>query len=181
MNLQEKISVFYQYFYIKYIGNSTYLFIPTNSEIKSIKNFIKWMEEYYGKYSFGFDKTFEYFTYQFCHYSKPEAIKTRRFLKPGHVFSEKSIERFLNKNFYSSNESKEWAFQNGINVNEIEQIINSIENPISINDLEEIERKRFLNTDYGFTNCIQLTSGFKKNSKNCIICKFSIDCRQIKN
>lgn len=179
MNLVEQIKLCYQHFYSHYVNNESYFFVPTDSEIKSIKKFIKWLESEFGKHSVNTNILFDFFAVQFYHYSQPGAIRSKRFVKLSHVIGGKSIERWLEKkNYYGVQDALTWCGENKVYLSDIEDILN-FENRISLNQLEDIERKRFLNTEYGLSNCIQLTSGYTAKSDNCKICKYSVECRQI--
>lgn len=181
MELQEQISVCYQHFYIKFRGAPSFLFVPNDSQVKSINKLIKWFDSYYGKNTTGVNKLFDFFAYQFYYYSKPGALKSRSYLQLGHVVGDKAIERWVSKNSFELEAASAWASDKGIFMSEINDVINYEENPVSLNFLEETERKRFFNTQYGLSNCLSLTQGYWAKSEYCKLCKFSIDCRKMTN
>jgi len=154
--------------------------VPTIQQSKSIDKAVRWFEEYYGKNSVGINVLFDYFAFQFYYYTKPGAIQSKRFVGIGHIIGDKAAERWVNKNHYELQNALKWASEKHILLSEISEVVNFEENPISISALEEIERRRFFNTQYGLSNCLMLTNGYTKNSEYCVLCKWSIDCRKMK-
>lgn len=181
MELNEQIQLCYQNFYIKFCGSNSYLFVPTESNKKTISKFIKWLDTKYGKRSVGINMLFEFFALQFYYYSHPGAIQSKRYIQIGHIIGDKATERWENKNQYDSKDSISWASSIGVLVSDISEVINYTEPKITLNQLEDIERKRFYNTSYGLTTCLTLTSGYQKNNDYCKLCKWSIDCRKMKD
>lgn len=179
MNLQEQIQICYQHFYIKFCGVQNYLFVPKESEIKSINRITKWFDENYGKFAVGTNMIFDFCAYQFYFYSKPNAIQSKRYIHIGHIIGEKAIERWINKNQNELQKALLWTSQIGVLITDLNEIINYQE-PVSFNALEETERKRFHNTEFGLMHCLTLTKGYSKNSEYCKLCKWSVKCREMK-
>lgn len=50
---------------------------------------------------------------------------------------------------------------------------------LEINKVEESEKERFKNKDEGFIWCIQTTTLYNHKSKNCLSCRYSIDCKEV--
>ncbi|HNQ20802.1 MAG TPA: hypothetical protein PKI46_07065, partial [Bacteroidales bacterium] len=75
-------------------------------------------------------------------------------------------------------EVKKFCIENKYSISELNEILN-YQPSISLNKLEEIERKRFFNTDYALSHCISVTSGYNEKSEFCKMCKFSIECRKL--
>jgi hypothetical protein len=177
MILEEQIYATYQYFYIKYVKNDSYLFVPSESDKKSVKKFVDFLELEFGNGSINSNTLFNFFALQFYHYSQPFSIKSKRFLKIMHVLGEKSIERWQSKNSFIEKEVKKYCSDNEILLSELNEIINH-RHSISFNRLEEIERKRFFNTDFGISHCLSVTSGYNRKSEFCDKCKFMVECKK---
>jgi len=47
------------------------------------------------------------------------------------------------------------------------------------NQIEEANKERFLNEENGFIYCQMMTNLYNHKSKNCLICDFSVECKQM--
>lgn len=45
--------------------------------------------------------------------------------------------------------------------------------------VEELERSRFLNKEVGLLHCLENTSGYRKKSSNCLMCRCKKECEEI--
>ena len=119
---------------------------------------------------------FDYFSFQFEHYSHPEAISSKRNCKIGHIIGPKALERWENKWSNYVEKVNVWLDEVKIDKNELEKLIDPTEERF---DLEEVERGRFLNKKGGLVNCLSLTSGFNKESNSCKECFFTTKCKEL--
>lgn len=180
MQIREQIILFYQVFYIDYLNRQNYLFVPSKQEEKTINKFIQFLEEKYTG-SYNYNLLYNFFSYQFFHYSKKEAIKSRSYLKIGHVVNEKAINRFNSAFDSQKQKGIEYAISRSIFLNDFIEIIDFDKKDVKIsklNNLNEIERKRFWNTEYGFSHCISLGIEFSVGSPTCFECDFKLECKE---
>jgi len=96
---------------------------------------------------------------------------------PNWVLSQSSIDRWNKKfnNWYITKQN--FLYRYRISDREfVDEIEAPIYDRIDIEDLEEIERKRFFGTEDGFLNCM-LVSSYNPLSEVCRCCKFKQKCK----
>ena len=184
MNLYYHIFTFYQYFFSKIIRYDDYMFIPNKQQNSLINNFIaNFLNKEYS-HSVGTDFLFNFFAYNFEYWHNKGDKFGGRKVMINMVLGSTAIERWKNKNEHALYFSLDFCKKNKIFKSEIDDIINFKEGDYSESRFEKIyniERKRFLNTDKGFLNCISFTNLYNENCEACLECKFSIDCRKMKH
>lgn len=177
MELKEQVITLYQYFSCKISRNNSFIFYPTKKQEKAIQSLLDFFHEKYGKYSFSFDKLWEYFQYQFNYWHD----KNTRFGKGNIMFDwvigKKAFDRYNeaveNKSiFYSTDIIDKYLLKK----DEVLEIVDFESNSFLF-ELDEVERKRYLNTDYGLFHCLSLTNGYTEKSEHCKVCINKFECK----
>ena len=170
----------YEYFYKQFYENREYVFKPTANSDKLIVNFIKLLETQYGLESIGFNFFWFYFQYSFLFW-----IDAHNYLKfgritPSNIFGSKPFVRFVNRNYSFDNKVISDALEmiGDISKSEFLSIYDHID--IDIIVLEDIVKKRYFNSIRGFYECIENTTLYNSKSKYCILCKFNVDCKKLR-
>lgn len=177
MKLEQQIKITYEFFFGKFIGSKSYKFIVNEKTQKTINTFIDYLDFTYGKHSVSINILFNWFSFQFEHYSNPLAISSKRNVKIGHIIGPKAVERWHKKWTNYEEKVNLWLNETKIEKYELEKLIDPIE---SSYNLEEVERMRFLNKKNGLINCLSLTSGFSKESDSCSNCFFVTKCKELR-
>lgn len=177
MKIKEQTITLYQYFSCKIMRNSSFVFYPTQKQEKQIDNFLDLLHKKYGKHSFSFDKLYEYFLYQFNYWHDKDTRFGRGNIMFDWVIGKKAFERYEeaieNKSIYYSTDILDKYF---ISKDDVVEIVD-FENKPTIFNLEEVERQRYLNSDYGLFHCLSLTSGYTEKSEFCKICSNKFECQ----
>lgn len=185
MNLEKTIITTYQYFFSKILKNSSYVFIPKKSELTLIESLIFFLSDSKNRNLITEDLIFIYFSFQFEYWSTKKTIYGNGKILFNWVVGKKAFERYsqtsINKRYYS----EKYCRENKLNKSEIFSVINfdkdKKRNVDNLTFIENLERKRFLNTKIGLQNCVFFTSLFKEENITCIKCNSSIRCRIILN
>lgn len=182
--MEEKIDKLFEYFTSKILYNPEYKFSPHSREKVAIKNFAHFLEEKYGKFSIGPYWLFQYFTFQFNYWKDKKTRQGEGLAQIAWIIGNKALERWENKtNDY-------WYFclvgllniNQNIKLSEIKVLINDreeLKNYIELVHSEEIEKKRYLNTDKGQVHCIQNTDLYNHKSEHCQNCKINPICKEL--
>jgi len=178
MEANKQIVLFFEKFNKIFQRNEKYTFKELKSTQKNIASFIKKIENIQGKKTIGINFLFNYFSFQFYYYTQPGTLKSKRFLKLGHIINDKAVERWKNKTDKQVNDAIEWSAKNKIYIDDFKVGLDYTKKP-DLFYIEEIERKRFFNTEIGLVHCLQLTSGYTEKSETCLKCNFSIECREL--
>lgn len=168
----QDIISFYEYFYSHKYGNSSYKFKPTEKAVEVIEKFLHYLDLKYKLVCLGKDFLTRYYTFQF---KRVEGQVFKRFSskdKAGKVqiydiVGKKAIE-------YWENRDVKFDFTINMPIN-IDRKIDYL----SISISEEIEKKRFYNTDRGILNCLEKTSLFDHKSVICVLCSFKNNCKKL--
>jgi hypothetical protein len=166
----EDIIWFYESFYQKKYGNVKYKFTPSEKASQEIEQFLSVLEKRHKLITLGNSYLSRYFTFQF---KRLEGQVFKRFSskdKSGKI----QIYDVIGKKAISYWESRDTEFDFIIErkISRLYTIDNS-----QYNKAEDIEKKRFYNTDKGLVNCIEKTSLFNHRSSICILCTHKIDCK----
>lgn len=113
----------------------------------------------------------EYFIYQFCYWIDKRETKFKSAIMPSWLLNKSAFERWANKN-------KCWKYFNTMFEKEYRITFQRNFTKVNLEEIEEIERKRFYNRDEGLIHCVELSS-FNKCSVTCINCKFKSICEDI--
>lgn len=171
----QDIIIHYEVFYQKKYGNLNYKFKPTPQAEKEIIKFLDFFDKRYKLISLGKDFLFRYFAFQF---HRVDGLVLKRFSskdKAGRIqiydiIGRKAIQYWLDRNI-----EYDFIIENSSIIPK--QLILPQENLHSLSRSEELEKKRFYNTNRGFLNCIERTSLFNHKSQSCILCQFKSSCK----
>lgn len=96
------------------------------------------------------------------------------------VVGQKAYDRWMNRRDDSAFLNKMFSIQEKISKSELQGLLDDEDKSIDeLFHIEEIERKRFLNTENGFVHCLDLTSLAHPESSACDRCIHSGECKEI--
>lgn len=167
----------YELLYREKYGNEKYIFKPTPRAEQEISNFLLFFDKRYKLITLGKDFLFRYFNFQF---RRVDGLILKRFSskdKSGKIqiydiIGKKAIEYWLTRDV-------NFDFITEIDAVISKQTIIGEETVSSTNKHEELEKKRFHNTNRGFLNCVEKTSLFNHKSTNCVLCIFKNTCKSV--
>ena len=171
----------YQLFYQKMYGNDDYVFNPSEQALKQINKFLVLLNERYKLETIGVNFLITYFVFQFDYWNKCEIKEktnwSNRIQLTG-IIGDKAFVRWNTRdiNFDWTMYQSEFLRKYKIITREIKDFFKE-EKTLITNIAEELEKKRFYQTDRGFLNCIQTTTLYNHHSKLCILCKSKVDCK----
>lgn len=183
MNERDKVVTVYQFFAAKVSKNNSFTFLPTKPEESMIDSLINFLVDKNGYKNISAEMVFDYFAFQFEYWSS----KTTQFGKNKVMFNwtvgKKAFDRWhkdgKRKRFFYERYCREM----GIGKSDVLLIVNYTDdkekNQVSLSMIEEIERSRFLNKSFGFSHCILSTSLYSEDSKSCVKCNFSSECKKM--
>jgi len=187
MLLEQKVISIFEYYLTIISGQPDFKVKLHSREEVAVKNFCKFLFDKYGKFSIGPNWWFEYFTFQFEHWRDKQTRLGKGMAQISWVIGKKAFDRWMNKSedyWYFCTEGL-LKFNPQIKRSEIIEIYeNSLLNSNKrdfkiISIIEEIEKKRFHNTDQGFTHCMTASTLFHHRSKLCILCKHKSSCKKL--
>lgn len=175
----------YEYFYQRKYQSPKYKFKPTSQALSKINEFIQLLDEKYDLHTLGSNFLINYFVFQF---NRVHDQVFKRFAGKD-VGGKVQIYDIIGKKAFQYWTERDTQFdfilQNSANskikisIAEIKSLLEEQESRPSILTSEEIEKKRFHNTDRGLVNCIQSTSLFNHQSYYCRMCSFKSVCKNI--
>ncbi len=173
MIIGEDVIKYYQHFYIKKYGNDSYVFKPSTKALVQIEAFLINLHSEYKLETLGPVFLSRYFSFQF---KRIEGQNFKRFSSVKGDDGKVQIYDIIGKKAYEYwiNRDKEFDFTMKLNLN---LIINKHIDTLS--KAEEIEKKRFFNTDTGIANCLMRTTLYNHKSTSCILCIHKLDCKKI--
>ena len=160
----------YEYFYKHFVDNSSYKVKITDRFSSTINKFLLNHKEN------DINFLYEYLLVAF-NYCLSNSIK-KGYVTPSTIFGGKIQEQY--SKYLELKYSLKQTEKNLLIIkDEFVEYINRKKSE-NISAYQNVERRRFLNTDYGFLHCQTLTSGYKENNKYCKQCKFAELCKEIK-
>lgn len=174
---KQDIITYYETFYRSKYGNGKYVFVPTPKAEAEINKFLAFFEKKYKLITLGRDFLFRYFSFQF---KRVDGLVLKRFSskdKSGKIqiydiIGRKSIDYWMTRDV-----NFDFIIENSTIISK--QLIPAEKFILSTSRSEELEKKRFHNTERGFLNCIERTSLFNHKSTSCILCSFKTSCKII--
>lgn len=180
---------YYEYFYKKkYQKTEDYKYIPSLKAEIEISNFICALDDKYKTVTLGSFFLNSYFIFQF---QRVDEIVLERYStkKNGKVekggiaqiydiINKQALQRWFRRNIAFDFLILQSPILTKYNI----RLLDLNNKPKEVNDLtivDELERKRFLNTDRGILNCVERTSLFHPRSVNCLFCNSKKDCQLI--
>lgn len=162
--MKDSIIDIFHFFIKKLTGNPG----PIIKE-EQVDKFLLKIDKIYGLKTLGDWWAWTYLSFQFAYWSS----KKTRFngnIPVNWVLGDKAIERWNSK-------PESWYYYTNLFLARYE-----ISRPVhyykgSVNQLFELERKRFHNTDEGFLNCLSF-SEYSPKSVSCLTCKFRSKCKK---
>ena len=160
----------YELYYSKKYGNSSYKFKPTPKADLLIDKFITYLDNKYNLVCLGQHFITKYFNFQFLR------VKDQQFKR----FASKNVAGRVQ--IYDIVGAKAIEYWEKRNI-EFDFLIDpyiqvEIELP-EVHISEEIEKKRFYNTERGMVNCLEKTSLYNHKSQLCLLCKKKISCKKL--
>ena len=175
------VAELYQYMYRLTANYDDWTFDPTDKEVVMLINFTNWLDKKYKMQSIGVPILLKYFLFQFNYWHQKETRFQGKVML-GWVIGPKAIERWVDiedrgkidflVNVYFT-KKKDVSYTSILN--HFQPRISSY-NAIVLSDVEELEKKRYFNTDRGFISCIESTTLYNGRSIYCLQCKFRSDC-----
>lgn len=184
----------YQYFYSKKYNSPNYIFKPSKSAENKIYTFLNQLDLKFHLASIGNNFIINYFLFQF---NRVENLSFSRFstksengsiLKEGRIqivdiIGKKALLYFVCRNpiFDYKLRAEGFYIKYQVSFNDIVASFKKevIDISSALNIAEEVEKKRFHNSDLGISNCIAKTTLFNRKSKFCLSCIDKKSCKQI--
>jgi hypothetical protein len=172
---KSEIISMYEHFYSRKYGNQSYKFKPTEKANEEIDKFLNYLDKKYNIISLGNKFLTTYFVFQFKridgqvfkrYSSKDKAGKIQIY----DIIGRKAIEYFNNRDI-------NFDYTIDTNISILEVLNDHKEQSLSLS--EEIEKRRFDDSDRRFINCIERTSLYNNRSPTCCLCSFKRDCKKI--
>lgn len=170
----------YELFYKKFYTNKNYKFIPTEDALKKIEKFIILLDKQYKLETISLNFLISYFIFQFNYWSDLKIKSFNERISLSFIIGSKAFERWISRdqNFDWTLYTFKFTEKYGISISYIKDFFS--EQEISqLNKAEEIEKKRFSNTERGLLNCIERTTLFNHKSQICLLCKDKCDCKKL--
>lgn len=172
MILEENIVQYYEYFYSKKYSNQKYIFTPSSRAIDAIAEFIQYLEKRHKLITLGQRFLSRYFSFQF---KRVENMVIKRFSskdKSGRI----QIYDIIGRKAIEYWESRDVEYDYTL-IHTVALFKEPLLQKEVINLAEELERKRFFNTNRGQVNCLEKTTLFNHKSTNCLLCNFKRECK----
>ena len=188
----------YEFCYKKKYGNNKYIFKPTETANKKIDQFLNTLDSQSYNKSIGTDWLCNYFLF---HFKRTETQSFNRFAsyKNGKkevdgriqiydIASKKAVELWnkRDKDFdFTIKSSKSQFIQNySILLNDFKKYLpsnnkQSNKEELLLNEVEEIDKRRFYNTTWSLIICLERTTLYSPISELCKYCKYKEDCKEL--
>lgn len=170
----------YQYFYGAVLHYPSYTFKPNSRQQAMIVKFLALLDKSYKINTLGTDFLFRYFAFQFqCREEQSTRFEGRVMLN--WTIGPKALERWKKKDpsyYFFCTEGILKRYEIGLK----KVFPDTQEKKFYLTGLtfsEEIEKRRFLNTNDGFANCIDNTTLYNKESPVCEKCQFATECKAL--
>lgn len=150
----------------------------TAIDVKCIDNFVKFCIEKYGERA-GIDFVASYTNYQFKYWNRLNTMYSKGYCPVSWIYGKKAINR------WDEDEDKFKFFKNENTVMKKTKVNYSLNaEPVkgfiqSLNDVDEKERERYLNTNKGMAWCVMHTSLYNHKSTHCLECRYSKECKEM--
>lgn len=173
------IHYLYQLFYRKFYGNYKYNFEPTENMEKHIVKFLELMDKKYLLESIGINFLLNYFIFQFDYWSKLTIKTYAERIQLNFIIGKAAVDRWKKRDIKFDYKilRSDIIQKYNININEIIQFFKE-EELNQLNKSEELNKKRFYNTNKGFLICLTTTTLYYHKSSLCLTCKFKDECKR---
>jgi hypothetical protein len=166
----------YQYFQRKIKKNELYVFKPTQKDITSLNNFLKYLESKIEISSLGERYFFEFVSSQFKFFSELKKSRAGDSIYFNFIFNKKSVDRYLNRkdssDYYLS------LFLNKYHCS-LENVSNVYYKRNLLDFSYEEEIKESKNGKERLLNCINFTTLYNQKSEICKGCEYIEECKSI--
>jgi hypothetical protein len=122
----------------------------------------------------------KFFDFQFNHWYKRDGKFGKGVsIQIEWIIGKQAVERYksVNKKHMSFIVRKNLKADNDFTTTDVKKE-NWNELLININQTEEFNKAKFINKSIGFENCLLTTNLYNHRSSNCLVCKFSTDCKK---
>lgn len=170
------IEQLYNFFYSKFYKKQFRLDLRLNKNGLQIQNFIGLLARHYQIDSIDVNFLINYLSWSF---SRRFGQITKRNITLGWIIGPKAFKSWLEKKKEETYYVYQFVNGIGINVNELKM---QLHNPIQLKGLdaaEELEKKRFKNSDAQLFHCSQTTTLYNHHSKTCLLCSYRITCKRL--
>lgn len=181
----------YQDFFREVAMSYNYIYKSSDTEKKVMETFLNYLEKTYGLGQINAMFILNYIEYQFYYWHDyNDSIYGRGRVMFNWVFGKKSYERYES---IKDNDFNNFKFKRldkldvGAKIFVKYNVLGSTldfrkdfnEMVVSLNEVEEIEKERFLSTEQGFEWCKVQTTLYNHKSHNCVICEYRNECKKI--
>lgn len=169
----------YKFYYEKVNGMNNFIFKMTDSRAKMIENFIIQFKDLNKTKLLQETSLKRFFDYQFNYWYKRDAKYGKGVsIQIEWIIGKQALDRWikLNKTHISyvvrKNLKKDVDFSTKETKKENWKLIEP-------QDYDESRKKRFLNSDIGLESCTLNTNMYNHKSKNCMVCIYSSECKEL--
>lgn len=182
-NLKNKLFLAFEFFNVSLSNDKNFIFKPHSRERKLIENFTNFLiGEYHG--SIGEEWLYRYFVFQYEYWrTKKTRLGSTGLAQIAWIIGKDAYSRWEKRQtyFWYFCQQNFLKFNSAVNFTNFSYYINKHEKKKINQNIEDIERKRYLNTQQGLIHCLSYTNLFNPNSEFCIKCNNSVICKKIKS
>jgi hypothetical protein len=169
----------YKFYYEKVSKIENYIFKMTDSRAVMIDNFVNEFKNFNQTPILQETSLKKFFDFQFNHWYKRDGKFGKGVsIQIEWIIGKQAVERYksVNKKHMSFIVRKNLKADNDFTTTDVKKE-NWNELLININQTEEFNKAKFINKSIGFENCLLTTNLYNHRSSNCLVCKFSTDCK----
>lgn len=175
----ELIIEMYEVFSRKIHNLPNFIFEPTERELKQIENFLILLENKYDKNSIGRNFLYNFFVFNYDYWSSLDH-KGKKRIPLNWIIGKKSHDRWVRRVEDDLYHAHKYATNTGIHLGLMKVGVEKRADDVtSVKNHEELEKKRYYNTEIGLTNCIESTTLYNHKSISCIRCNNRKECKSL--
>lgn len=180
----ENVINIYEYLYKETYNEPQYRLSVSSSTQNTLQSFLLNCEKkYQSTSSLGVDFLCKYFLFQWKYWVVLDLENYDKKIHLNYIIGKKAFKRWVDRD-------REWDWIDNFLINNVPFSLGKLKKEIIFNSPDDIEKNRLylyeenvkkknLNTEKGFLNCIKYTTLFLSKSSNCVICKYSVDCKAL--
>lgn len=189
MNMSEIEKAVYKIhgeFYRQITNKQYYEYEPSKNDVVTCKKFVGFLKRDFNLISIGYEFLINYFESGWEYWHEKQNLKYGLgSVKLSWLIGKKAYDRW----YKIKDQDRDWErFNRGVRKLYRINILTKLRQPksefykkavVMLNDEEEVERKRFLNQEFGFDWCISSTSLHNPLSSVCQECIYAEDCKEL--
>lgn len=168
----------FKFYYSKVSNISNYVFKNSDSRIKVINDFIIEFKNITKSTFLQEIILNSYFDYQFNYWYKRNTKYGKGIgIQIEWIIGKKALNRWIKEDKKYLNYKIRKNLKTDVNLNKKTKVSKNLKNFTKIVDHEEIQKQKYLNTEFGLEMCILFTTLYNHKSNNCLKCANSDKCK----